>query len=206
MKKLPVLAAGVILLFAAVSAFAQDEQSGMIKTADGVLVVWNEPGNYFTIEIKGQRIEPAERPMMFAVDGKFFQVVTTEKAQFAKGGKSDDRSILEAHRQWEADYISEMLGGRKLDIKSSWVKTAAGADALRWSYDAPKVDDRQTALRQLYLTTVKRNHVLVLNTVVEPGGDETKLWQLLTDTLNTLKPSDKPLSLKAVSEQVKKGP
>jgi hypothetical protein len=36
------------------------------------------------------------------------------------------------------------------------------------------------------------------------GGDETKLWQLLTDTLNTLKPSDKPLSLKAASEQEKR--
>ena len=48
-----------------------------------------------------------------------------------------------------------------------------------------------------------QGHVLLLNTAVMPGDDEKKLWQLLTDTLNTLKPSDKPLSLKAASETLK---
>jgi 5S rRNA maturation endonuclease (ribonuclease M5) len=39
--------------------------------------------------------------------------------------------------------------------------------------------------------------------VVEGNDDEKSLQKLLLDTMNTLKPSDKPLSLDKASEMVK---
>ena len=110
MQKSPIAIAFVLILASAFAIHGQDEQSGMVKTANGILVVWNEPGNYYTIEIKGKSITPADQPKLFRVDGKFFQIQTAEKKDFLKSGKSsDDKSILAAHRDWERDYISGLL-------------------------------------------------------------------------------------------------
>jgi hypothetical protein len=183
------------------------EQSGMIKSAKGVLVVWNEPGNYYTIEIQGEEIVPASQPLMFQVDGTFFQIQTVPKKAFLKGSNDkplDDKGILAAHRDWEGDYISKILK-TTLRIDSEWLKLPNNMDALAWSYDMPKkMFADQSAKRQLYLAVVKRDHVFLLNGAVTDNDDEKILRQLLLDTMNTLKPSDKPLSLEKAKEQVMK--
>jgi len=200
---------GVLLFLAAtVSAQTTQEDSGMIKTATGVLVISNEPGNYYTIHITGKTVKPVpDRPFWFTVDGKFFQIVTARKIDFLTKGADkdlDDKAILMAHHKWESDYISETLN-RKLKLNTSWQKLAGGMIALAWDYDMPQVADKQTAMRQLYLAVVKGDRVLAVNTVVEGNDREEDLRALLTNTILTLKPSDKPLSLKTASEQVKKG-
>jgi hypothetical protein len=115
-----------------------------------------------------------------------------------------DRALLSAHQKWESDYIARTLN-RKLNVRSEWVKLPNNMTALAWSYDMPQVDPRQTAAMQLYLTVVKGDRVLALNTTVE-GKNEPRLQQaFLFSTMSTLKPRDKPLSLKEASEQVIKG-
>lgn len=193
----------------AASVSAQtSEDSGMIKTATGVLVISNEPGNYYTMHITGKTINPVpDRPFWFMVDGKFFQIVTALKSDFLKMPADkdlDDKAILMAHQKWESDYIAETIK-RKLKLNTSWPKLPGGMIALAWDYDMPQVADEQTALRQLYLAVVKGDRVLAVNTVVEGNDRETDLWALLTNTIVTLKPGDKPLSLKTASEQVRKG-
>lgn len=205
-KLVTLIACSIILAFSAATTLAQEEQSGMIKTANGILVVWNEPGNYFTIEIMGKKIVPAEQPMMFKVDGRFFQIQPAEKKAFLKNPNDktlDDKTILAAHRDWEREYISGVLG-RELKVESEWLKLAGGQDVLAWSYDMPKVADTQTAKRQLYLTVVKRDHVLVLNSALTDLGDSRETKELLLQTLLTLRSTDKPLSLQKASEQIKK--
>jgi len=202
MKYLAIL----LLLLSATVAFAQDEQSGMIKTAKGVLVVWNEPGDYFTIEIKGNKITPGQQSMFFEVDGKIFQIQTAEKKLFLKNPADkalDNKAILAAHRDWEWDYLAGVLK-RELKVESEWIDLAGGQQALAWSYDMPKVADTQTVKRQPYLTVVKRDHVLVLNRALTDLADERDAKLFMLETLLTLKPSDKPLSLQKASEQVKK--
>jgi len=190
-----------------VAAIGQsEEQGGMVKTADGILIVWNEPGNYFTIEIKGKQIVPAEQPMMFQVDGKFLQVVTTAKKLFLKepnSKSSDERAILTAHRDWERDYIAGVLK-HELKVESDWVKLPSGQEAHSWSYAMPKVATGQAAVKQLYLTVVKRDHILVVNTALLTGDSEKEGKDFLLSTLLTLKSTDKPLSLQKASEQVTK--
>lgn len=198
-----------ILILSVIAVSAQDgEQSGVIKTANGVLVVWNEPGNIYTMEIKGQSINPIpDHTLWFEVDGKFFQIVTALKSQFLKDSRNknlDEKAILNEHQTWESDYIAETLGA-KLKINSSWVKLLNGMTALSWNYDMPQVDPKQTARKQLYLTVLKGDRVLVVNTIVEKDGEEKGLQQFLVDTMSTLKPNDKPLSLQKASENIKNG-
>ena len=204
MKKLMTLTA--LFILSAGSIFAQEEQSGMVKSANGILVVWNEPGNCFTIEIKGKNILPGKQQMMFQVDGRFFQIQTVEKKAFRKNLNEktlDDKAILAAHRDWEREYISGVIK-RELKVESGWLKLPGGEDILAWNYDMPKVADSQTAIKQLYLAVVKRDHVLLLNTALENVGEEQQAKDLLLQTLSTLKSSDKPLSLRKASEQIKK--
>jgi len=199
MKNLLTLIAFVLLFAGSISA--QEEQSGMIKSANGVLVVWNEPGNYFTIEIKGKDIKPSQQERLFKVDGRFFQIQTVEKKAFLKPtDKSlDDKAILAAHRDWEKEYISGVIK-HELKVDSEWLKLPDDRDILVWSYDMPK-----TALKQFYVAVVKRDHVLLLNTALEKEGEAQASKDFLLQTLSTLKSSDKPLSLQKASEQIIKG-
>ena len=178
----------------------------MIKTAKGVLVVWNEPGNYFTIEIKGN-VRPSQQPLLFQLDGgKGFQIQMVDKKAFLKNPNDkslDDKTILAAHRDWEGDYISGIIHS-KLKIDSVWLKLANSTDALAWSYEMPTIRNIPPGTRQLYLGVVKRNHVFLLNSEVAKNDDEKETRQFVLDTMNTMRSSDKPLSLKAASEQVMK--
>lgn len=201
MKRFPKLLGCILLLVAAVSA---QEQSGAIKTTNGLLIVWNEPGNYYTIEIKGKTVEPIpNQTLWFKVDGKFFQIATPKKDQFAKDVK-EDRAVLLAQMKWEADYIGGLL---KQEIKptSTWIKLSNGTEANFWSFDMPKIAEGQTARKQLYISVVKGDRVLMVNSPVEGTEDEKTILKLLTDHISTLKPSDKPLSLQKASEMVKAG-
>jgi len=199
MKNLLTLIAFVLLFAGSISA--QEEQSGMIKSANGVLVVWNEPRNYFTIEIKGKDIKPSQQERLFKVDGRFFQIQSVEKKAFLKPtDKSlDDKAILAAHRDWEKEYISGVIK-HELKVDSEWLKLPDDRDILVWSYDMPK-----TALKQFYVAVVKRDHVLLLNTALEKEGEAQASKDFLLQTLSTLKSSDKPLSLQKASEQIIKG-
>jgi hypothetical protein len=117
--------------------------------------------------------------------------------------KLDDKAILAAHRDWESDYISKTLG-RELKIESEFLKLPGGQDAISWSYKMPKVMDAQTAKVQLYLAVVKRDHVLLMNTALEDESGWRDAKNYLMQTMLTLKPSDKPLSLQTASENLRR--
>jgi hypothetical protein len=59
MKSIKTIALTLLILFFATALRAQDaEQGGMLKTDEGILIVWNEPNNNYTIEMKGNEIRP----------------------------------------------------------------------------------------------------------------------------------------------------
>lgn len=197
----------ILIALLSTAVFAQkEEQSGLIKTDAGVLIVWNQPGNYFTLEVKGKNIStPAAR--MLNVDGKFFQLQIAEKKEVLKdatGKALDDKAILTAHRDWERDHVAGLLK-HELKVESEWIRLPNGSDALWWYFDMPKVSDDQTAKRQVFLTTVKREHIIVLNSALTDLADARDTKELLLQSLYTLKPSDKPLNLHKLSEMIRKG-
>lgn len=207
MRYIKIIALTLLVLFFTSTLNAQDdEQGGIIKTDNGILIVWNEPNNNYTLEIKGNEIRPVEnrRPLFF-VDGKFLQLKTVAKTDFLKKEeikKLDDKAVLTAHRDWEAQYLGGVFK-EKLKVESSWQKPSNGMDALWWSFEMPAKANSE-AKKQVYLIVSKGDYILLLNSVVTDKVDEKSAQQFLLETMATLKINKKPLSLKKAQEQILK--
>ena len=179
-----------------------------ITTVEGVLFVWNLHGLYFTLAIKGKEVKPLNDPdhIFFNVDGRILQIQLASIKDFApdaKQKKLDDRSILAAHRNWESNYIEGLLKS-KLTVQTFNAKLSNGSAALMWQYDMPKVMNAE-AKKQLYVTAVKNDYVLMLNseaTAAIPDADGRKF---LMDTIATFKPSPTPIDVKQLSESIRRG-
>ena len=186
----------------------QEEGWAAITTDEGVLFVWNLHGLYFTLAIKGKEVKPLNDPdhIFFNVDGRILQIQLASIKDFApdaKQKKLDDRSILAAHRNWESNYIEGLLKS-KLTVQTFNAKLSNGSAALMWQYDMPKVMNAE-AKKQLYVTAVKNDYVLMLNseaTAAIPDADGRKF---LMDTIATFKPSPTPIDVKQLSESIRKG-
>ena len=186
----------------------QEDGWAAITTAEGVLFVWNLHGLYFTLAIKGKEVKPLNDPdhIFFNVDGRILQIQLASIKDFApdaKQKKLDDRSILAAHRNWESNYIEGLLKS-KLTVQTFNAKLSNGSAALMWQYDMPKVMNAE-AKKQLYVTAVKNDYVLMLNseaTAAIPDADGRKF---LMDTIATFKPSPTPIDVKQLSESIRKG-
>ena len=168
-----------------------------IKTAKGLLVVSNEPGNFFSMEIRGKKIGSLPgAPLRFQVDGKYLEIMTHEKAPFVQAAnKSDltDLEILEWHRQWYSDQIEKTFGA-KLQVESVPLKLFGNNDVLKWSFPMPPEAGYKHLKRQIYLSIVKGDRILLLNSAWTTDIVELKVInQLLWDTMRTLKFSDKPI-------------
>jgi hypothetical protein len=199
----------LILCTASISrAQKEDYGSGAIKTEYGFLHVWNEePDNYYTLEIRGKDIKrKSAEQIMFNVDGKMLQILTIPIEKFLgdpKNIKLNERAILNAHQDWEFKYLEETYK-EKLTKQSSWQKRESGGEALSWDTNVP-ASAKSNVTKQVFLTAVKGNYVLMLGGVVTGDVEESAARKLLTDTLATLKPSDKPIDLTKLSEAIKKG-
>ena len=172
------------------------------------MLVWNRPDIHFSILIKGKDIRPLNdtENVLFQVDGMVFQIQLASVSEFApdaKEKKLDDKTILAAHRDWESKYTEEMLRG-KLKVESFSTKLSNGAEALLWQYDMPeamKVD----AKKQLYLTVVSGDYVMVFNSVVTTKVSEEQARKLLQDTVATLKTSPDPIDVKKLALSIRDG-
>lgn len=208
MRNLKIISLALLVLFSAANLRAQnDRRGGVIKIDKGVLVVCNEPNNNYTFEIKGDEIDPIPgKRLMFSADGKFLQLMTVRKKDFLKKSRKrdlDDKAILTAHRDSEAQHLSGVYK-ETLKIDSSWQKLSNGMNALLWSFEMPAKEKIQIK-KQIYLIVSKGDRILLLNSAVTDKVDEKTVQQFLIDTLATLKINDKPLSLKIAQEQILKG-
>jgi hypothetical protein len=179
-----------------------------IKTDDGILFVWNEPGLSFSISVKGKEIKPLNDPehIFFNVDGRVLQIQLAGIVNFApdaKQKKLDDKAILAIHRDWEAKYVEELLHS-KLTVQTFNTKLSNGADALMWQFDMPKELNAE-AQKQLYLTQVAKDYVLLLNSEASAAIPDADGRKFLLDTMATLKISSTPIDVKKLSESIKAG-
>jgi len=199
-----------LLLIGDVRAIQQQEDGvAAIKTANGFLLVWNHPGNYFTLEIKGKEIRPlnSTEHVFLEVDGIIVQVQSVAISEFLKPDKNagkEAQPILVAHRDWETKYIESTLLGKKISVQSSPQKLSNGREALFWKYDMPAGLNSE-ARKQLHLTSVLGDYVLTLNGVVTDKVKEEVVKQYLLDTVLTLKLSSKPINLQELQESIRRG-
>ncbi|MGB7203696.1 MAG: hypothetical protein WBD16_15735 [Pyrinomonadaceae bacterium] len=189
-------------------ATAQDENvRGAIQTQTGLFIIWNEPNNNFTIEVTGKVVERIpNKNLAFLIDGKFLQIVTAFKKDFLsdkqKEQKLDEKSILSAHLSWESTYLEKTIG-EKLEINSEAITLSNSKNAVLWSFLVPKKDQGEVK-RQVFLTTVKDESVLVLNGAVTSKVGEDAVRQFLLQTATTLTIRSKPLTLNEAKELASK--
>jgi len=175
---------------------AQNENiRGILRTSTGILVVWNEPGNNFTLEAKGTNFENITNSnVAFHLDGKFLQLVTVSTtdvlADSKRQQKLDDNELLIAHQTWETKYLKDDAGAAP-KISSEFIKLSNGKTALLWSY---RMSEKPGAERPVFLTVVKDDHVLELNGKITATVTQTAARNFLIETIQTLKTSPTPLS------------
>ena len=163
------------------------------QTATGVHLAWNEPGAHFTLEIPGKtfRLFTADGRRLIAADSFLVQVGTVAVTQFQPraDGKSTARSILAAHRDWEAKF----LGAGKL--QSIDVDLGSASKGLVWGFDTKpaaaanrdsKVDPTTA---QLYVTWLNGDHVVVLNSAVNSHTPQDRVRAMLVGVAGTFQAS-----------------
>lgn len=186
----------------------QEDGWATIKTDDGILFVWNVRGLYFSLAVKGKEIKPLDDPdhIFFSVDGRVLQIQLAAINNFAPDAKVkqlNDKAILAAHRDWEAKYIEDLLHG-KLTVRTFNTKLSNGSDALMWQFDMPEGMNAE-AQKQLYLTLVVKDYVLMLNSEASANLSDGDGRKFLLDTIATLKISPTPIDLQKLSESIRSG-
>jgi hypothetical protein len=191
------------------AASAQQEDGwAAIKTDDGILFVWNVRGLYFSLAVKGKEIKPLEDPdhIFFSVDGRVLQIQLAAIKEFAPDAKEkqlNDKAILAAHRDWESKYIEDLLHA-KLTVRTFNTKLSNGNDALMWQFDMPEGMNAE-AQKQLYLTLVAKDYVLMLNSEAGANIQDGDGRKFLLDTVATLKISPAPIDVQKLSESMRAG-
>src|SRR5258705_7683658 len=175
-----------------------------IKTANGFVLVWNQPGNYFTLDIVGKDVKPVTgKDVFFNVDGKVLQVQSLAISEFLGDAKIDHTNgpaVRAAHRDWEFQYLESTLG-KKLRLESTTITLKNGRSGLLWSYDMPEGLNVQ-AKKQIYLTVLNGENLILLNGVVDSDNSTEVMQNFLKDVALTLRPSTKPIDLMKLQEQV----
>lgn len=181
-----------------------------LKTDEGVLFLWNRPGLSFTLSIKGKEIRPANagENIFFMVDDVVLQIQSLPIRNFApdaRKNKLDDKTILMAHRDWEVKFLETELLRQKLTVKSSDQKLSNGTDALIWHYDLPESFRDADAMAQMYVTVVAKDHVILLNGVINSTASEATVRGFLLNVIGTLKVSADRIDVKKLQEAIRKG-
>lgn len=188
---------------------SQDELPvNAIKTVNGYLLVWNRPDIHLTVLIKGKDIKPLNdtEHVFFNVDGMVFQLQLASVSEFAPDAKErqlDDKAILAAHRDWESKFLEGLLGS-KLKLKSFNAKLSNNGEASLWQFDMPEGMNAETR-KQLYLTVVRGDYVVLLNSTANATISEETARKFLLDTMASLKISATPIDVKKLAESIRKG-
>jgi hypothetical protein len=211
MKLLSLSLALSFLSFSAhgVGASKQEDGTAAIKTADGYLLVWNEPEIHFTISIQGKEVKAmnSTEHVFFSVDGMAFQVQCVAVGQFLKEAEKqglNELQILAAHQDWESKFIESSLLGKKLEVQSTPQKLPDGSEALLWRFKMPEGISTEVKA-QMYLTMVRAGHVILLNGSVPENTDESAVQKLLMNSAATLKLSRTRINVRDLSESIRKG-
>src|SRR5262249_7684885 len=135
MKKLSLLVICALALAVSVSA-QTSELASVTKTSKGFVVVSNEPGNYFSVVIKGNTItQDPDCPVCLMIDNKPFELLAVSKKVFIKDPAGlDDMALLNAYKNWETRSLSDLYD-EQFNPTTVWIKLADGNRAVVWNYD-----------------------------------------------------------------------
>jgi hypothetical protein len=197
LKKIAAVIASLLVF--ATAAFSQ----AAIKTKNGFLFVNNDSDKSFTLEISGKEVKTLESEQpMFSVDGRLLQILVVPKTDFVKNdAKMSDEQLLEAHKTWESDYLTQEIFETKLSVESENV-VFGDRKALFWGFVRPKHNEYYK--NDYFLTTIIGSNLLALGSPIEGKQTKADAQKFLTDLMKTLKVSDKPFDIEKLSEEIRK--
>jgi hypothetical protein len=186
----------------------QSDGRAAIRIEEGMLFVWNLKDLHFTLVIKGKEIKPLDDAdhIFFNVDGMVLQVQMAAISDFIpdrQEKKLDDTAILAAHRDWESKFLEGLLHS-KLKVQSENSKLSSGSDVMLWQFDMPE-GANVDAKKQIYLTVVNKEYILMLNSVAGTSVSEEAARKLLQTTLATLKLSPTAIDIGKLSDAIRAG-
>jgi hypothetical protein len=153
-----------------------------IKTATGYLILNQEPGNYFSIEI-----QVPDMPAMghFMVGKNQLQIASTPVSDFLKDPAtlSDSRAILEKHSESEKAYIEENVVHSPVVLKSDFEN-----GTLSWTAKGSKIEFR-------VCTILHNQFVTMLNAVILDPGTAEAVSKIQKNSWATLKFRDAPWTI-----------
>jgi hypothetical protein len=196
----------VLAFFVSAKAQGNENQTVIMQTQDGILVVSNNGDVSFAIEFKGKDFKPLEHQnIMFTVDGRVVQFVQVANSEFAKPATKTpiDQELLIMHKDWEGKYLNDSLKSNAVVKFENAILTGNRA-ALFWEYPMPAKENQQV-ISQLFLTTVVGKSLAVLNVVLEKADTKQAARDYMTKSLSSLKTSPKPFDLNAISARIRSG-
>ncbi len=203
-----------LILVVALFSFAEEEEEeeeegsfpiGTIYTQDGVLVISNMENDFFTFKIRGKN------PQAFKKHGNFFVNVNDKGVQYNVVSFSDflspeemknknDSAVLQKHMKFELKYFEDKLKIR-LDVKAENKKCKNGRLILVWSFTMPK--QAGNVKKQLIVSTITRNHVLVLNGIILKEKDYKEFYKILENGMNSLQLKETAINSEALQDSLK---
>ena len=163
---------------------------GLIGTPESLLLVFNEPDNYFYIEIEGVDKRKTEQPNAFVIDNRFVQVKAVNKNKFLTENYNNqsDLEIIKKYISWESDYLNQTFGF-ELNNHVETLETKKGNASVFWTYDLPTPKEENQAdstltesvQKQMFILRLIKNCVVGIYTPLFDSIDYESNKNLFTD-------------------------
>ncbi len=176
-----------------------------LKDSDGLVIVWNRSKPYFKMKVIGKETKGTAEgeSAYFMVDGVFLQVLSLETDQFIKKtvGLSNEQ-ILEAHRDWEFDYMKHLIGAGA-SVKSWPSKLPDGTPVLYWEA-IPEVIEEGKPSKHVMVTRYRDGAVICVTSVESKSNPLDRAKALIFDAISHIDFLDKRLEAKTLQREILK--
>jgi hypothetical protein len=173
------------------------------------MVIWNESKSHFMLELPGQKIRQSNTEgLALFVDEHLVNIVLSDPADFAAGEVSP-KAILDQHMQYELKHWESTVG---MPMPST-VHTRGQSQEntymlwdLQWPEQARqkvKGDGGKAALKQLFLSAVAGDRVVVVGRVVLEGESEEAAVQYLLAVARSLVVKNAQIDLDTARRQIR---
>jgi lipoprotein NlpI len=180
----------------------------VLRTPKGYMVIWNESKSHFTLELPGQRLQQSNiGGLALVVDEHFVNIVLSDPADFA-AGEASPKAILDQHMQYELKHWQSTVGM----LMPSTVHAREQSQEhtyLLWDLQWPeqerqkvKENGGKAALKQLFLSAVAGDRVVVVGLVVLEGESEEAAVQYLLSVERSLVVKNERIDLETVQRQI----
>ena len=185
----------------------EDGEFSALKSPEGVMIVYNNPGAAFSIDIKCRSMKEIEKEqMIFIFDGKVLQFTPVPIFVFYPDAPANppDSLVLLKHRINEMDYIRQLIN-KDVTPQSDNFLTKSGKLCYFWEFDIPGLADDTLSTRvikQMYLTTRINNRVLMISSAVMRMNNRDELRKFIKGIAETIKISSKSFDLNKIKDSL----